>query len=271
MVTPLLPQWENIHFPVIGMLHLKALPGSPQYDGNRELIKLRLLQDAECLVDGGVHGLLIENFGDRPYFPRCVPISIVSHMTILAAEIRQRWPDIPLGINVLRNDGCAAITIAHAVNAQFIRVNVLCHARLTDQGIIDGIAHKLHRQRAMLDAKNIRILADIRVKHSSPLTPLSLEEETANTIQRGLADAVIISGAATGQAIDKDDLEKTRSASGSTPLVIGSGIDIDSIISLSQLANGAIVGTAVKKNGQPANPVDQERVNALIAALTSSK
>ena len=153
MVTPLLPQWEDIHFPVIGMLHLKALPGSPQYDGNRELIKRSLLQDAECLVDGGVHGLLIENFGDRPYFPRCVPISIVSHMTILAAEIRQRWPDIPLGINVLRNDGCAAITIAHAVNAQFIRVNVLCHARLTDQGIIDGIAHKLHRQRAMLDAK----------------------------------------------------------------------------------------------------------------------
>ncbi len=97
-------------------------------------------------------------------------------MTILAAEIRRRWPDIPLGINVLRNDGCAAMAITHAVNAQFSRVNVLCHARLTDQEIIDGIAHKLHRQRAMLDAQNIHIFADISVKHSSPLAPLSLEE-----------------------------------------------------------------------------------------------
>src|SRR5438067_2116303 len=126
----LLAEWENIAKPIIGMLHLDALPGSPLYAGSTQKLREVILDDARKLADGGVHGLMIENFGDTPFFPGRVPSHVVAHMTAIAAEVKRVVPNLPLGINVLRNDGLSALSIAHAVGADYIRVNVLCGARL---------------------------------------------------------------------------------------------------------------------------------------------
>ncbi len=109
------------------------------YGGSLSTIRDLLLRDADLLAEGGVHGLMMENFGDVPFFPGRVPTHVAAHMTALAFEVRRRI-DLPLGINVLRNDGVTALAVAHASGASFIRVNVLCGARVTDQGIIQGIA-----------------------------------------------------------------------------------------------------------------------------------
>src|SRR5580692_2783058 len=111
--------------PVIGMLHLPALPGSPGFSGDLESIRDQVLRDLEALQAGGAHGVMLENFGDVPFYPTSVPCHVVATMTAFAAEVRRKT-DIPMGVNVLRNDGRAALAIAHAVGAQFIRVNVLC-------------------------------------------------------------------------------------------------------------------------------------------------
>src|SRR2546426_191322 len=177
----LLPAWAKINKPVIGMLHLAALPGSPLYGESIEPIRSAMLRDAELLVEGGVQGLMMENFGDTPFFPGRVPAFVVAHMTALAAEVKRRFPDTPLGINVLRNDGLSALAITHAVGAEYIRVNVLCGARLADQGILHGIAHDLLRLRSELGAREIKILADVDVKHSAPLAARPLKDEVDDT------------------------------------------------------------------------------------------
>jgi membrane complex biogenesis BtpA family protein len=145
----LVPQWPRSRKVVIGMIHLLPLPGSPRYVADVKAAREAALRDAGALRDGGVHGLMIENFGDVPFYPARVPAYVVAHMTAIAAEVRSRVA-LPLGINVLRNDGLSALAVAQACGAEFIRVNVLCGARVADQGILQGIAHDLLRERSLL-------------------------------------------------------------------------------------------------------------------------
>ena len=252
--------------PIIGMLHLAPLPGAPAFDGDPNAIREHVLADARALAEGGVDGLMIENFGDTPFYPGKVPVYVVAHMTAVAAEVR-RAVDLPVGINVLRNDGCAAAAIAHAVGADFIRVNVLCGARLTDQGLVQGVAHDLLRLRAALGATNVKILADVNVKHSTPLgMPRPVAGEVGDLIHRGGADALIVSGDATGKPADLDEINRVMQAAGDTPVLIGSGVTLTTIRELLARADGAIVGTALKVDGLATNPVDPDSVKAIISA-----
>lgn len=251
--------------PVIGMLHAPPLPGSPRYGRELDAVIGYVLEDAEALVSGSVHALLLENFGDAPYFPRRVPAATVAAMTRLAAEVRGRF-DVPLGINVLRNDGESALAIATAVGAKFVRINVLCGARVTDQGVLEGRAHRVLRLRRQLGAREIAILADVDVKHSAPLAPRPLEEEVAETIERGGADGIIVSGAATGQATSIQHLRRARTAAKVVPVLVGSGVTVETLPELRLHSDGFIVGTAVKRDGVVANPVDRERVKELLTA-----
>jgi membrane complex biogenesis BtpA family protein len=257
------PAWKNRRKIVIGMLHLPALPGSPLSRRTLSQIRDALLRDAETLAKGGVHGLMMENFGDVPFFPSRVPAYVIAQMTALAAEVL-RAVDLPLGINVLRNDGRGALAIAHATGASFIRVNVLCGARVADQGLIQGIAHDLLRERTILGADNIRIFADVDVKHSAALAERPLEDEVDDLIERALADAIVVSGAGTGKATDPAKVKQVKRAAPDTPVFIGSGITADSIGDFLDSADGFIVGTALKKAGRATNPVDLARVKSLM-------
>lgn len=248
------------------MLHCPPLPGSPRFGGDSAAVFDHVLSDAERLVAGGFHSLMLENFGDTPFLPGDVSPVTIAHLTMLAREVRVRYPKIELGINVLRNDGRAALAIAHAVGARFIRVNVLCGARVTDQGLIQGIAHDLLRLRSQLRATDIRILADVDVKHSAPLSARPIRIEVTDAIERGHADAIIVSGAATGSAVDTAQLEDAVSAAAGTPVLIGSGVTGQNVATLLKLADGAIIGSSLKVDGQVTAPVDVTRVQQLLAA-----
>jgi uncharacterized protein len=148
-----LPSWKNLPLPVIGMIHLPPLPGAPRNEWPLAKIRDFALRDVEELISGGVSGLMIENFGDTPFYPAQVPAATVANMTWLLAEIKRVAGDqIPCGVNVLRNDGISALAVAAAAGGEFIRVNILTGARVTDQGIIQGNAHELLRAARPLNA-----------------------------------------------------------------------------------------------------------------------
>lgn len=266
--VPLCNAWLGVSKPVIGMVHLRALPGAPGYRGDYGAVRDAAIRDAMALADGGVHGVILENFGDTPFFPGAVPAHTIAHMTELAAAVVQRvGPGVPVGVNVLRNDGCAALSIAHAVGAQFVRINILCGARVTDQGVIQGVAHDVMRLRRSLGADRVRVFADVDVKHSAPLGVRPVEDEVHDVIDRGGADAVIVSGAGTGKATDLDKLARVKAAAGDTPVFVGSGVTAETIADYAAHADGFIVGTSLKVDGVADHPVDTDRVRQLIASL----
>jgi len=259
------PWWKGVSRPVVGMLHLAALPGSPRFGGSVEAIADAMLRDAEALAEGGVHAVMLENFGDAPFFPAQVPRYVVAHMTALACQVRRRF-ELPLGINVLRNDATAALAVAHASGASFIRVNVLCGARVTDQGLIQAAAHDLLRERAALGAA-VRILADVDVKQSAPLAARSMADEVADTLQRGLADGLIVSGSATGKPADLAHLRAAKEAAGKTPVFVGSGVTAETVNTYMPYCEGFIIGSAFKRDGRVDQPVDSARVRSIVAQV----
>ncbi len=220
--------------------------------------------DANSLVNAGVDGLILENFGDVPFYPGRVPPHTIAFLTRLATEVRSRF-DVPLGINVLRNDGAAALAVAAAAGAEFIRVNVYTGARLADQGILEGEAHEIARYRKSI-APEVRIWADVAVKHSAALGERDLADEVEDTVERGLADAIIVSGAATGKPTSLHDVQAAKVAAGDAPVYIGSGATVSNVRDLLAIAAGVIIGSALKHGGVVSAPVDAARVRAFVAA-----
>jgi len=265
----MLSLWSAATKPVIGMLHLPPLPGAPGFDAASGMAAAReaVLRDAEALAAGGVHGLMLENFGDVPFYPGRVPAHTVAAMTAIAGMVRERFADLPLGINVLRNDGQSALAIAVAVGAQFIRVNILCGARLADQGILQGIAHGLLRDRATLGARHVRIFADVDVKHSAPLAAVAIESEVEDTLKRGLADALVVSGTGTGKATDPEHVARVKRVAGAAPVFVGSGADERTIAAYLPHADGFIIGSAFKRDGDVRQAVDEGRVRRIITLM----
>lgn len=249
--------------PVIGVVHLPALPGAPFSRRPIGAIRRRALADAGTLARAGVEGVILENFGDGPYRPGRVPAHTVAHMSVLAAAVREAHPDLALGINVLRNDGEAALSAAAAAGADFIRVNVWAGARLTDQGIVEGVAHRVVRLRRRLEA-DVRIFADVAVKHSASLAERPLAEEVAETVGRARADAVIVTGAATGAPADRTRVAAAKEAAGGAPVLVGSGVTVETAAEILGAADGVIVGTALKEGGEVTAPVDPERTRLLV-------
>ena len=262
-----------VNLPVIGMIHLPALPGSPGCEIQEGFPKAwsriedAVMADARALADGGVDGIMIENFGDVPFFPGVNPVHVATLMTAMATKVRQKAHK-PIGINVLRNDGVSALAIALASEAQFIRVNVLSGARVTDQGVVQGAAHELLRYRHQIGADHIAILADVQVKHSSPLGGGTLlSQDVDDLCHRALADGVIVSGSGTGKAVDLDALKTTKIAAGRYPVFIGSGTTIGNLGEISKYAYGFIVGTTFKVGGVLDAPVDVGRVATFMAEV----
>lgn len=269
MTNPICATWSGVAKPVIGMLHLPALPGSPGYGGDIKAVREHVLNDARILHHGGVHGLMIENFGDVPFFSDRVPTHTVTHMTALAKAVRDEV-DLPLGINVLRNDGLSALAVAHAVGAAYIRVNVLSGACLTDQGVITGKAAELMRYRKQIGAEHIKVLADVRVKHAAPLAERPLDEEVDELVKRAAADGVIVSGTGTGRPTDPALAKAVKALAPDTPVWIGSGATPESLARLAEHADGFIVGSYFKPDEVTSRPVDPQRVQAFMGAVRSA-
>lgn len=254
--------------PIIGMLHAPALPGSSSFEGNLDSIRSFILKDAESLVKGGVQALMLENYGDLPFFPNSVPEITIAHLAAIARMIRKKFT-IPLGINVLRNDGISALAIAHASGAQFVRINILTGARLTDQGVISGNAHEILRFRKKIGATSVKIFADIAVKYSSALTDRTIRNEVEETVHRSGADGLIVSGEGTGKPVDIDRVREVKSLSEGKPVWIGSGTTLENILDVEPHADGFIIGSAFKKSLDA--PIDTKRVRALVETFQNRK
>ena len=250
---------------IIGMVHLPPLPGSPRWDGSMARVVAAALADARALIEGGVDAVLVENFGDVPFTQGRVEPATVAAMSVVAAEVRRALPRTPLGVNVLKNDARAALAVAAAVGAEFIRVNVHAGAVLADQGIIQSDAYGTLRDRRLLGV-DVAIFADVGGKHAVPLAPVDIEQTARDLVHRGLADALVVSGPATGQPTPLADVKRVRSAVADVPLLVGSGVTAETAAELLSVADGVIVGTPVKRDGDVRLPVERARVEKLVAA-----
>ena len=250
--------------PIIGVVHLLPLPTSPRWGGSLKAVIARAEQEATALAAGGVDGIIVENFFDAPFAKDNVDPAVVSAMTLIVDRLRSMVM-LPLGINVLRNDAKSAMAIASCLEAQFIRVNVLTGIMATDQGLIEGQAHQLLRYRRELGAE-VGILADVLVKHARPLGTPNLTTAVQDTIARGLADGVILSGWATGSPPTIEDLELASAAAMDTPVFIGSGANWENIPKLMQAADGVIVASALKRKGKIDETIDPIRVSQFVDA-----
>ena len=246
---------------LIGVVHLGPLAGAPRYRGTLAAVLAAALRDASALVRGGCDALIVENFGDVPFHATSVPPETVACMARALEAVRAAHPKIPLGVNVLRNDPRAALGLAAAFELEFLRVNVHAGAAVTDQGLIEGRAAETLRERARLCPRTA-IWADVHVKHATQLSDATLAESAAELVQRALADALLVSGRATGSAPAAEDLAEVAGAT-RAPLLVGSGLDLSNARALLAHAQGAIVGTALKRGGRVGAPVDEGRVRAL--------
>jgi uncharacterized protein len=260
-----LKQIFNTTQPIIGVVHLLPLPTSARWGGSLSAIVDRAEQEAVALVSGGVDGIVVENFFDAPFPKSRVDPAVVSAMTTIVKRLMELVA-LPIGINVLRNDSLSAMAIASCTGASFIRVNVLSGVMATDQGLIEGCAHELLRYRRELGS-DVKILADVLVKHAQPLSSSDLTNAVHETIDRGLADAIILSGAVTGSPPSLEDLRLARVAAGGTPLLIGSGASVENINSLMQFADGAIVSSSLKRQGKIENSIDPIRVSQFVETI----
>jgi membrane complex biogenesis BtpA family protein len=254
--------------PIIGVVHLLPLLTSPRWGGSLKAVIDRAEQEATALASGGVDGIIVENFFDAPFTKNKVDPAVVSAMTIVVQRI-QNLVTLPIGLNVLRNDGLSAMAIATCVRAQFIRVNVLTGVMATDQGLIEGEAHELLRYRRELGS-DVKIFADVLVKHARPLSSPNLTVAVKDTIERGLADAVILSGWATGSPPNEEDLELASGAANDTPVFVGSGANWENIATLLQAADGVIVSSSLKRHGRIDQPIDPIRVSQFVEAAHRS-
>lgn len=246
------------------MVHLEPLPGAPGFGGSMSVVLERARTDARMLLEAGYDGIMVENFGDAPFFADDVPKVSIAAMALAVAEVAS--VGLPTGVNVLRNDALGALAVAAATETSFIRVNVLSGMMYTDQGPIVGQAARIARVRREL-CPGTAIIADVFVKHATPPAGLSLVDATNDLVERAGADAVVVSGSGTGSPTNLDDL-RTVAKHSHLPVYVGSGATAETIAEILSIGDGAIVGSATKIDGIVTNPVDSERAVAIVQAAS---
>jgi uncharacterized protein len=258
---------------LIGVIHLPPLPGSPDASGldpGSVLQRAGLLavKEAQLLSQTGFDGLVLENFGDTPFYKTEVPPETVASLAIIAAAVRETTR-ARIAINVLRNDARSAMAIAAVCGCEMIRVNVLSGVAATDQGLIEGDAAFLLRERARLGAQGVSILADVHVKHGKSLSSDDIGLAVEEAALRGRASAVVVTGATTGRAVDLAALRRATEVAGKhgVPVLIGSGARRDNLAELLKLADGVIVGSDLRRNGRAGAPLDPKRVREFAKAF----
>ncbi len=252
---------------LIGMIHVPPLPGAPRYKGGgMPAILDACFHDAEALLSGGIHGLIVENHGDIPFRkPGRMGPETSACLAVVADRLAQRF-DAPIGINVLANAAIPALAVAAASGARFIRVNQWANAYVANEGIIEGEAAEALRYRAALRADGVKVFADSHVKHGSHAITA---DRTIAELTRDLAffdaDAVIATGQRTGDSATMEEIDQIAAAS-HLPLLVGSGVTPANVAAILGRTDGAIVASSLKVDGVWWNPVEPARVRALIEA-----
>lgn len=261
---------------LVGVLHLPALPGSPRAPRDTAAAMPSILAGvrADCLAlkAAGYDAIILENFGDAPFVPESVEPITIATLTACAIEAR-RACDVPLGINVLRNDALAALAIAGATGASFVRVNVHVGAAVTDQGILQGRAYSTLRARRAWGIEGVDVWADVAVKHAAPLGERPIEDEVHDAVLRGLATAILVTGRATGAGAATGDIERASGAIGDhdVGLLVASGATPEDLTRLRRAgATGVVVGSWIRDGGVAGGPIDPARARTFATAFRAS-
>lgn len=254
--------------PLIGTVHLQPLPGAPQYCGaDMSDVIRRAVADARNYELAGIDGLIVENEGDIPFLkPDQVGPETVAALTVVTAAVVAAVR-IPVGVFCLANATLQSLAVAKATGARFIRANQWANAYVANEGIIEGAAAITLRYRAAIHAHDIKVLADVHVKHGSHaiVGDRSIEELTYDTEAFG-ADALIATGQRTGDPTTIEEVSQIARVA-SRPVLVGSGLNADNAGELMSVADGAIVGSAMKQDGVWWNAVDVERAKAIVAEV----
>ena len=255
---------------IIGMLHVRALPGTPQHAGGMAPILDQALAEAETYRTCGIHALMIENMHDIPYVQRPGP-EITAAMAVVAKEVKQAHPQLPLGIQILAGANTAALSAALAAGADFIRAEAFVFGHVADEGYMDSCAGALLRHRKAIGAEHIAIFTDLKKKHSAHAITADVDiVQTAHAAEYFLSDGLILTGAATGEAASAEELRAVY-ATTKLPVLVGSGITADNLKTYLPLADAFIVGSYFKKDGYWANPLDPARIRWLCDILNSGR
>jgi membrane complex biogenesis BtpA family protein len=245
--------------PVIGMIHVPALPGTPKHNLEIKKIINLCVSEALLLKNKGLDGIMIENMHDIPYVKRKAGPEIVAVMTVTGNEIK-RATQLPCGIQILAGANKEALAAAHAAGLDFIRAEGFVFGHLADEGYMDADAGELLRFRKQMDAENILILTDIKKKHSSHAITSDVSiTETAKAASFFLSDGLIITGKSTGNPADIKEVEEVKKSS-ELPVLIGSGLTDKNIHTYFHLGDGFIVGSWFKKDGLWSNDPDPKRL-----------
>jgi membrane complex biogenesis BtpA family protein len=253
---------------LVGMVHLKPLPGSPGWGGSMEAVVDAALRDAEALMLGGCDALLVENMGDVPYLKgRVYPETVAAAALATAAVVDL---GLPVGVQLLAGANREALGVAVAAGARFIRAEAFAYAHVADEGWMDACAGELLRARAALGAQRVQIWADVQKKHAAHAVTgdLSLPALAKGAAFCG-ADVLIVTGASTGQATDPEAVADAAVAG--LPVAVGSGVSDLDAGPLSRTASALIVGSWLKREGRWRNPVDVERVRTLRSVMEMAR
>jgi membrane complex biogenesis BtpA family protein len=250
---------------LVGVVHCGALPGTPNHNQSLEKTIATAIAEARIYARAGYDGLVLENTHDRPYVRRRATPEVVAGMTAVACGLRRATP-LPLGIQVLAGANREALAVAHSARAAFVRVEGFVFGHVADEGWIESSAAELTRYRKAIGADGVRILADIKKKHSAHAVTADVSlAETAQAAEFFLADGVIVSGRATGQPTDAADVAAAADAV-SIPVFVGSGVTLDNVSEFRRAA-GLIVGSWVKRGARWDGPLDASRAAALAKAF----
>src|SRR5215468_6946929 len=252
--------------PIIGVIHVAALPGAPMNTLPVSEIIAQAIREARVYRDCGVDGVIIENMHDTPYLRGSVGPEIVAAMAIIGHAVRTE-SQAPTGVQILAGANIEAMAVAHAANLDFIRAEAYAFAHVADEGLIQSSAAELLRYRKMIGADRVQVWTDVKKKHSSHAITADVSlGATAEAVEFMRGDAVIVTGSVTGEAPKIADVEEAK-AHCRAPVLLGSGIDADNIADFYQAADGFIIGSYFKADGHWANPVEAERVRRLVALV----
>ena len=258
---------------LIGVVHLKPLPGSSSYKGESldEIYDLAL-KDTECYAKGNFHGVIIENHGDIPFSkPEDIGPETVAVMSVIASKLNGKYKNMIFGINVLANAAIPALSVAMASNASFIRVNQYTNAYIANEGFLEGLAAKITRYRKWISADSVSIFADVHVKHGSHAIVADRPiEELAKDSEFFGADVLIATGHRTADAAEIEEVI-TITNSTNLPVLVGSGITKDNVNNYYNVCDGFIIASSLKYDGLWKNSVDLKRVNEFAKTLKSLK
>ncbi|MEL7221951.1 MAG: BtpA/SgcQ family protein [Bacteroidota bacterium] len=253
---------------LIAMIHVPALPGTPNYNGDWPVVIQQVKREAAIYQAAGVDALILENMHDTPYLAREVGPEIVSSMTAAALAVKAVAPDLVCGIQVLAGANQAALAVALAAGCQFIRAEAFVFGHVADEGWMNSDAGKLLRYRKQIDASHIAVYTDIKKKHSAhQLTADVSLAETAKAAHFFRADGVIVTGTATGAPAKTADLKAVKEACPEIPVFIGSGVNTQNLKKYTAYADGLIVGSSLKTGNHWANPIDENKLADLLSNL----